>query len=143
VDVCYSKHGYTLGDSRYPRRPRFHNRDNSPSFAVVNSVTQEVDSRIPSLVSKDNDSNGLGFSLTRAQYQGLLGLLQQQKPNANASPSTASPQPKHVNISQVSKSNSSDSPEMFFGTHFSFCTTTNPSSLSNAHTARSLSNCTP
>ncbi|KAG5001528.1 hypothetical protein JHK87_022600 [Glycine soja] len=102
VDVCYSKHG-------------FHNRDNSPSSAVVNSATQEVDSHIHSSISQDNDSNELGFSLTRAQYQGL----------------------------QVSKSNSNDSPEMFFGTHFSFCTTTNPSSLSNAHTTHSFSNCTP
>ncbi|XP_006586507.1 uncharacterized protein [Glycine max] len=91
VDVCYSKHGYPLGHPHYPGRPRFHNRDNSPSSVVVNSATQEVDSHIHSSISQDNDSNELGFSLTRAQYQGLQGLLQQQKPNTNASPSTASP----------------------------------------------------
>ncbi|CAJ1948514.1 unnamed protein product, partial [Sphenostylis stenocarpa] len=77
----------------------FHNRDDSHS-AAVNSVTQEGDSRIPSSISQDNASNELGFSLTRAQYQELLGLLRQQKPSTDASPSTTSSQPKHANISQ-------------------------------------------
>ena len=146
MEVCYIKHEYPLGHPRYLGRPKFHNRDNSSSScAAINSAAQEADSRIPSLISQDNDSNGLGFSLTRAQYQGLLGLFQQQKPNVDASPSMASSQPKHANISQVSKSNSNDSPEMYFGTHFVFCTTITPRSLSNAHTApiTHTINCTP
>jgi len=39
------------------------------------------------LVSQDSSSNALDFTLTRAQYQ---GLLQQQKPNVDANRSTNS-----------------------------------------------------
>ncbi|CAJ1967733.1 unnamed protein product [Sphenostylis stenocarpa] len=62
-----------------------------------------------------NNSDGPGFNLTKAQYQSLLGLLQQEKPNPNPHMSVVSSHPKHVNVSQVTKSKPPDSTDMHFG----------------------------
>ena len=122
IDICYAKHGYPIGHPRYPGRPRFHIKDGSSSSANVNNVTQEADSPHSSM-TLSSPSNGLGYGFTKAQYQSLLGLLQQQ-----SNRSAASSQPKHANLTHVPSIGIFEPSNMDFGIFF-FHHTIPPGSL--------------
>jgi len=124
VDICYAKHGYPISHPRYPGRSRFHTKDGSSSFANVNNVTQEADSPHSSM-TLSSPSNGLGYGFTKAQYQSLLGLLQQQS-NGSATSSES----KHANLTHVPSIGISEPSNMDFGFFFTIT-----DHLINAHTS--------
>ncbi|WVZ04365.1 hypothetical protein V8G54_025171, partial [Vigna mungo] len=72
------KHGYPPGHPRYPGRPKF-NRDASGSYSINNAIVIE-----PTEGGNGSEKEGGPITLTHAQYQTLMSLLQpQQQKNAS------------------------------------------------------------
>ncbi|KHN08774.1 hypothetical protein glysoja_032189, partial [Glycine soja] len=99
INVCWGKHDYPSGHPHYLGRPRFNNRDSSSSAnstASVDPVERPTASSCP-------------ITLTQAQYQSLMALIQQPNSASNATGNNLV-QPNSANLIQVpfNKKNGSD-----------------------------------
>ena len=73
IDVCWGKHGYPPSHPRYPGRPKF-NRDAFSSSSINNVAVIE-----PTEGGNSFEKEGGPITLTQAQYQTLMSLLQPQQ----------------------------------------------------------------
>ena len=74
IDVCWGKHDYPPGYPRYPGCPRFKNRDSSSS---TNSAASVDPMERPTASSSP-------ITLTQANYQSLMALIQQPNSASDA-----------------------------------------------------------
>ena len=90
INVCWGKHDYPSGHPHYLGRPRFNNRDSSSSAnstASIDPVERPTASSCP-------------ITLTQAQYQSLMALIQQPNSASNATGNNLV-QPNSANLIQV------------------------------------------